>query len=82
METCNLIINNKIGKLVDIKYNRQFDPSPFKVKYDVIFGTDWDKDKVERYNIDYLWFEKYEFLYWSKNKEVLEEIIMENKYNL
>ena len=71
------IINNNIGILINIVEEIDVTSEPFCVKYP---GADFgESDNFER---DNWWFSESDLVYWSKNKEELEEILATKKYNL
>jgi len=71
------IINNNIGILVNVVEEIDVTNEPFCVKYP---GADFgESDNFEK---DYWWFSENDIIYWSKNKEELEEILATKKYNL
>ena len=70
----SIIINNNIGVISDIEYNKAYNyEQPFCVEYT---GFDFGE------NTDYWWFDEKDLVYWSKNKEELELLLQTNKYNL
>jgi len=67
-----VIINNEIGKITYVDYDAEDDDFPYHIK------MDYKRDG--RTVVDYLKLRHIE--YWSDSKEELEQILLNNKFNL
>ena len=73
-------IENHIGQIINVgehQYAIQYDDPPIDP-----LDSDFYDTVIDGKNVKYQWFQLYQILYYSDDKEELELFLVANKYNL